>query len=192
MSLVVEPHIHQWKKSEYYKMAEIGLFQGYRAELIEGQIIEMSPMSSLHATAVTIISNVIEKIFGKGYFARVQMPIDAGIISEPEPDIAIIKGNIRDYKNSHPQQAELIIEVADTSLDYDRKTKGSIYAKMGVKDYWIYNINEQLFEIYRDPVKDETKLTGFGYTTILILKSGNTIAPLTKPKKSIAITDLIP
>jgi Uma2 family endonuclease len=192
MSLVAEPQIHRWKKEEYYKMAEIGLFEGFRAELIEGQIIEMSPMGSLHATAVTIINKVLEEIFKEGYFSRIQMPIDAGLESEPEPDIAIISGNIRDFKNSHPNKAELIVEVADTSLEYDRKTKGSIYAKIGIKDYWIFNVKDQQFEVYRGPVEDKSRIYGFGYSNLIIYKQGEFISALAKPEISIPITDLLP
>src|SRR6476646_3047533 len=96
MSVLTEPQVHLWTRSEYDKMAELGFFEGKHVELIEGQVIEMSPMGSLHATAVALAANAAEPAFGPSYFARWQMPFDVGEYSEPEPDVAIVAGAIRD------------------------------------------------------------------------------------------------
>ena len=187
-----EPHIHLWTRSEYYKMAEIGLFHQKRVELIEGQVIEMGPMGSLHATGVTLAGRTLERVFGQNYFVRWQMPFDAGEISEPEPDIAIIFGDIRDYKEEHPTKAVLLVEIADTSLEYDRKTKGSLYAKAGILDYWIINLENHQLEVYRKPVIDLKQAYGYAYSEKAIFKVSDFITPLAMQQTVIAVAELLP
>jgi Uma2 family endonuclease len=173
-------------------MAQLGLFAGKRVELIEGQVIDMSPMGSLHATAVALAARSVEPAFGRGYFARWQMPFAIGDISEPEPDLAIVAGDIRDYAADHPTTAMLIIEVADTSLTYDRETKGSLYAKAGILDYWIINLVDRQVEVYRQPVNDEDALYGYAYADKVIYREHDTITPLAQPGTTIAVSDLLP
>ena len=192
MELLAEPQVHLWTRSEYYKMAEVGLFEGKHVELIEGRVIEMSPMGSLHATAVALTGRTLENAFGQGYFARWQMPLDVGEFSEPEPDIAIIQGDVRQFKDAHPTTAVLIVEVAETSLSYDRIEKASIYAKIGIPDYWILNLVNRQLEVHRSPVADKSQLFGFGYADVTILKEGESISPLTRSNLHIAVDDLLP
>jgi Uma2 family endonuclease len=181
-----------WTKHEYYKMAEMGLFDGKHVELIEGDVIEMSPMRPPHRTAVVLTGDRLRGVFGAGYFISVQSPFDAGEPSEPEPDIAVIPGNVRDYKVAHPTTAVLIVEVADTSLQYDRIVKASLYAKAGIKEYWIVNLVDNQVEVYRHPVPMLEQTYGFGYTTVTILKTSDTITPLAAPHMTIAVAELLP
>ena len=88
-------------------MAEAGLFDGKRVELIEGRIFEMPPMKSLHATSLTLSEQVLSRAFGDQYFLRIQMPLSIGEASEPEPDIAVVAGRARDYRDEHPKTAVL-------------------------------------------------------------------------------------
>jgi Uma2 family endonuclease len=173
-------------------MAEIGLFDGRHVELIEGDIIEMSPMRPPHRTAVVLTGDRLREAFGQGYFINVQSPFDAGEPSEPEPDIAVIKGNVRDYKNAHPTTAALIVEVADTSLLYDRTVKASLYAKAGIGEYWIVNLVDNQLEVYRHPALMPEQIYGFGYTSITILTATETIAPHAAPHATVAVAELLP
>jgi Uma2 family endonuclease len=191
MSVAVEPRDFLLTVSQYYKMAEVGLFEGKRVELIEGRIIEMSPVGSKHATAVTLASDCLREAFNKNYFVRVQCPIDLGQQSAPEPDLAIIKGNIRDFSTAHPTTAALIVEVSDTTLHYDRKEKASLYARAGMKDYWIINLNDRRLEVYRKPIKDASQPLGFGYSEIRILTEADSIKSLSA-KSEIAVAELLP
>src|SRR5438093_10187695 len=127
-----EPQVHRWTRSDYYKMAEAGLLEDKRVELIEGQVIEMTPTGSLHATAVVLAARRLERVFGAGYFARWQMPLAVMPNTELEPDLAIVKGHVRDYKDSHPKTAALIVEVAESSLIQDRTKKAEIYGRAGI------------------------------------------------------------
>ena len=123
---------------------------------------------------------------------RVQGPLDLGEISEPEPDVAVIAGNVRDYTDAHPTTAALIVEVADTSLAYDRTTKASLYAKAGIADYWIVNLIERQLEVHRYPTSDAARLYGFGYAEITVLTAAESVVPLAMPQASIAVADLLP
>lgn len=192
MEALAEPQVHLWTRGEYYKMADVGLFAGKHVELIEGRIIEMSPMGSLHATGVGLAGRALEAAFGHGYFARWQMPLDADEISEPEPDIAIIQGDVRSFKLNHPRTAVLIVEVAETSLSYDRSEKATLYAKLGIPDYWILNLVERQLEVNRGPVVDESQPSGYAYRDVLILKAGDSVSPIAKPNAKIAVDDLLP
>ena len=187
---LAEPRVHLWTRDEYYKMGELGLFDGKRVELIEGQVIEMSPIGSPHRTAVTLTGDTLREAFGAGWFVQIQSPLNLGEKSDPEPDVAVIAGNVRDYTHTHPTTAALVVEVADTSLDYDRKVKGSLYAKAGLEDYWILNLLARHLEVYREPVGDAQGR--FSYASITTLKATDTIAPLAKPDVGIAVADLLP
>jgi Uma2 family endonuclease len=189
---IVEPQLHNWTKQEYYKMVEIGFFEGKHVELIEGQIIEMSPMGSLHRTAITLAAEILRNIFVGRYFISTQCPMDMGETSDPEPDIAVISGEIRDYKYSHPTSAVLIVEVADTSLDYDRNRKASLYARAGIEDYWIINLNSSRLEVYRNPISDPEKPYGHSYSSIRIFTALDSVSPLVFPQSVISVADLLP
>ncbi|OGG43665.1 MAG: hypothetical protein A3F84_25800 [Candidatus Handelsmanbacteria bacterium RIFCSPLOWO2_12_FULL_64_10] len=192
MPLLTEPQIHLWTRGEYYKMAEAGLFEGRHVELIEGRVVEMSPMGSLHATAVALTARALEKAFGQGYFVRWQMPLAAGETSEPEPDVAVIAGDVRDYREAHPTTAVLIVEVADTSLAYDRFEKASLYARAGIPDYWVLNLIDRQFEVRRNRGPDAAQPFGFGYADVKVLSSVDSITPLSMPQATVSVTDLLP
>ena len=192
MALLVEPHVHQWTRSEYYKMAEAGLFDGKHVELIEGQVIEMSPMGSPHITAVTLAGDTLREAIGRGHFVSTQCPLDFGEISEPEPDIAVIAGQVRDYTEAHPTTAVLIVEVADTSLNYDRTTKASLYAKVGIAEYWILNLIDRQLEVHRTPTPDTTQPHGFGYADVTHYAATEEVTPLAMPQAAVTVADLLP
>lgn len=185
-----EPKPIRWTREQYYRMAELGFFQGKRVELIKGEIIEMSPMKSAHATAVRLIVGILREIFAKGFVVDSQLPMSLGRVDEPEPDVCVVKGAVRDFSGSHPKTAELIVEVSNTTLHYDRTKKASLYAENKIADYWILNLKNRCLEIYRQPKKD--KKLGFVYTEIKIVTEDDIVAPLAAPKAKIKIADLLP
>lgn len=127
-----------------------------------------------------------------GYFVSTQCPLDVGELSEPEPDVTVVAGDVRDYKDAHPTTAVLIVEIADTSLAYDRTEKASLYAKAGIADYWILNLMDRQVEVRRDPVADPMQPFGFGYTHVTILAETGFVSPLAMPQAVIAVADLLP
>ncbi|MCX7777155.1 MAG: Uma2 family endonuclease, partial [Armatimonadetes bacterium] len=123
---LIAPTIKRRKftKAEYYRMAEMGFFSGQKVELIDGEVVLMAPQEAEHAVAAELVLRVLERAFGGGYHVRAQKPLDLGEHYEPEPDAAVVKGSPRDYIQAHPKTAVLVVEVALSSVDYDRFVKG--------------------------------------------------------------------
>lgn len=190
--MVTIPRQLAWTRDEYYRLGDLGLFAGRRVELIEGQIYEMGPMHSPHAVAVGLVDDALRAASGPAYHTRTQVPLALGERSDPEPDVALLPGSRRAYLGGHPTVAALIVEVADTSLDYDRDTKGPMYAKAGIADYWIVNLSERQVEIYRRPVSTSGAPTVWRYRERRDARPGEAITPLAVPGASIAVDDLLP
>ncbi len=182
--------VHLWTREQYYKMAELGFFDGRKVELIEGEIIEMTPMKSLHATSVRLVVDVMRSIFAEGYVVDSQLPMNLNELTEPEPDVAVVKGKIKDFAQSHPKTAVLVVEVSDSTLRYDQTKKATLYAKNKIQEFWILNLKNRCLEVYRRPIKD--KKLGYIYTEIQIVTETGAIAPLAAPDASIKIADLLP
>ncbi len=189
-ALSQEPRPFGWTKSQYYQMGEMGWFDNARVELVDGEIITMSPISALHWTAVVLANEALRKVFTKGYLVVVQNSFDGGPRSEPQPDIAVLAGQPRDYVQALPSQAALIVEVSLTTLAYDRTRKAALYAQAGIEDYWIVNLNAGQVEAHRRPGAQPTG--AFGYADITIYQSGQAIAPLAMPNAAVAVADLLP
>ncbi len=190
--LLAEPQVYQWTRSEYYKIAELGLFSGKPVELIEGQIIAMSPMGTRPRTSMRLTEKALRGIFHQGYFASTQCPLDLSEISEPEPDVTVIVGDVRDYTDTHPTTAVLVVEIAETSLAYDRTTKASLYATAGILEYWIVNLSGRQLEVHHHPTEDVAQSYGFGYAEVTIHTVGDSVRPLAAPQTAIAVADLLP
>jgi len=186
------PQPHRFTRAEYYQMLELGFFAGHRVELIEGEIIEMAAMKDLHAVALGIAAGTLARAF-PGHWVRNQLPLTLVNDTEPEPDLAVVAGMPRDYKGKgHPTTALLVVEIADTSLRFDRGEMASIYARAGVMDYWILNLVDSQIEVHRDPEADAAALFGFKYRTIQIWRLGESVTPLAAPGETLAVADLLP
>jgi Uma2 family endonuclease len=138
---------------EYYKLAEVGILKPTdRVELLNGEIITMSPIKSLHASITDYIFEcLVSQLIGKAII-RSQNPISISNYSEPEPDLVIAHYQKHRYRNAHPTAAEiyLVIEVSDITLFKDRGVKKSLYAEAGISEYWIIDIPNQNIEVYKD------------------------------------------
>ncbi len=156
-----------------------------KLELIDGEIYDVSPQSSRHATAIRLVEEALRRAYGSGYDVRVQLPAALDASSEPEPDIAVVEGGPRDYLDAHPTTALLTVEVSESSLAFDRATKQATYARNGIPEYWIVNLVDQVVEVYRQPGEG-------GYAEVSKLTSKARISPLTRSEHSIAIRDLLP
>ena len=185
------PHTRKWTKAEYYRMAELGWFRGQRVELIEGEIVVLSPQNVGHFTTTDRATEVQRVAFGPGYWVRMQGPLDLGDPTEPEPDVSVVLGSRDDY-TGHPTTAVLIVEVSDSSLSYDRNRKASLYARAGIADYWIVNLVDAQVEVYRQPTADPTAHHGFAYADETIVPATGTLFPLAAPTVTIPAADLLP
>jgi Uma2 family endonuclease len=192
VALTLSAQRRKFSKAEYYRMAEMGFFNGQRVELIDGEVVLMSPQEAGHATAVGLVADALQAVFSEGFTIRVQQPLDLGEVHEPEPDVAVVPGQRRDYATSHPKTAVLIVEVALTSVDYDRNVKSSLYAKAGIPEYWLLNLRERRLEVFREPVPMPEQIFGFGYKSMRIYLPEETVSPLAKPDAQIKVSDLLP
>jgi len=146
--------------ADYYKMAEAGILSDeQRYELLNGEIIKMSPQRSPHAFAIDFLSEKFVVALAGKMSIRTQGPINLSNNSEPEPDLAIMKLSDRRYKDRHPNPTEiyLVIEVSDSTLAKDQTIKKKLYADAGIPEYWIVNIPEKQVEIYSNPKKGDYK-----------------------------------
>ncbi|MFC1705208.1 Uma2 family endonuclease [Planctomycetota bacterium] len=189
----VEPRTRSWTREEYVRLGELGLFREQRVQLVEGDIIEMSPQSSRHAAAVRLMCLALDRVFGTGYDVRCQLPLDLGEHSQPEPDIAVVEGTPRDYAAHHPATASLVVEVADTSLAYDQTAKKSLYARAGVPEYWVLDLISRRLEVYRQPAPDESQPFACGYSEQETVEEAGQAVPLRSPEaQGIAVSEILP
>jgi Uma2 family endonuclease len=189
---LVEPTRRLWTRDEYYRMGELGWFRGQRVELIDGEIMVLSPQGPSHATSTDRVRRILEHTFGEGVWVRMQLPVDFGSYSEPEPDISVVTGSLEDYTSAHPTTALLIVEVSDSTLSYDRNHKANLYAHAGIADYWIINLVDGQLEVRRHPVPNASKRYGFDYNEVTILHNADIVVPLCHPQVRIPVGDLLP
>jgi Uma2 family endonuclease len=148
---------YSFTAEEFQRMGEAGILrQGARLELIEGEIIEMSPIGSLHAACVNFLSMLLNRLFGKSHIIATQNPIRLSDFSEPQPDISLLRRRGDYYREKLPTPADvlLVIEVADTTVVKDKTIKIPLYARAGIAEAWLVNIPEERVEIYSDPSGD--------------------------------------
>jgi Uma2 family endonuclease len=162
---MVNTQIRPLTNAEYYQMMESGIIrEGERVELISGQIFTMAAKGTRHTVSTTRLLKKLLSLIEEQAVVRCQEPITLPENSEPEPDIVIAKLRSDDYVDSHPSPADviLVIEVADSTIKFDRETKAPIYAAAGISEYWIVNLIDDRLEIYRQP-------EGSIYTSIQIV-----------------------
>ena len=176
---------------DYMRMAEIGLFEGQRVELIDGDIIAMPPMSEAHAQSVDNIHEELGEPFRGTFKIRGQNLFNAGEHGRPEPDIAVVRREAL-RADEPPAEAVLIVEVSRSTLHYDQTTKASLYASIGIADYWIVNLIENQVEVYRQPIPSQSAQFGHDYASRQIYRSGQSIALLEVPEVSIAVDAMLP
>lgn len=193
MTQTLEPQTRKWTIDEYYQMADLGFFNEQHVELIDGEIVEMPPQRDEHAIGIELTRRTLEAVFGRAYWVRVQLPLRLAPTSEPEPDIAVVKGQPRDFKGKgHPSSAGLIVEISETTLRYDRRRKASLYASLGIEDYWIVNLVDRVAEVYRTRIPDPAEPFGWRFDAPRILHAGDSISPLAMPDATVRVDDLLP
>lgn len=187
----LEPSPRRWTREEYYRMGELGLFHGQRAELIEGEVMVLSPQGPPHGYFTDHVAEILRESGWAGVWVRMQLPIDFGTYSEPEPDVSVVAGSREDHRAGHPTSALLIVEVSDSTLAYDRGHKASLYAMRGIADYWIVSLVDGQLEVRRDPRPDPSLPSGHGYAGRTVLRPGDVVSPLAAPHLVLAVADLL-
>lgn len=187
-----EPTRKRWTREEYYRLAEQGWFLNQRVELIDGEIVQLSPQSPQHSSGSDKIRALLQQIFGDAYWVRVHSPLKHGDFSEPEPDVSVVRGTLEENEDEHPTTAVLVVEVSRTSLKYDKTTKSLLYAAMAIPEYWVLDLANRNLIAHRDPVADQSNSFGSRYASIVVLGEEDSVSPLGAPAASIPIRDMLP
>lgn len=173
---------------EYYRMAEAGILApGERVELIEGEIVRMAAIGSRHAGTVMRLNRLLTKgVEARGLMA-VQSPVRLDDLSEPEPDVGVLRPRADDYTATHPGPDDvlLVVEVADTTLTFDRDTKTPLYAAAGIPEYWLVNLPDDRIEVFREPA-------GEGYGRVTEHHRGDVLRPEAFPDLEVAVDVVLP
>ncbi len=184
--------LRRWQRAEYERLVDLGVFQGEPIELIGGQLVVAEPQGAYHASAISAVDYALRALLPPGWMVRIQAPVSLDDESEPEPDLVVVPGLPADYRRSHPACPVLAVEVADSSLDFDRQHKGSLYARAGIQDYWIVNLVDCVLEVYRDPGPDPSAPHGWRYRSVATLTPPAVVVPLAFTSSQIAVADLLP
>ncbi|MGB3691534.1 MAG: Uma2 family endonuclease [Spirulinaceae cyanobacterium] len=172
--------------SEYHQLGKIGILEpDEEVELVGGQILNKPVKNPPHSAANKRVEKLLERCLGEQVLIRTQEPVRLDNYSEPEPDLAIVKPDPFYYEEHHPVPEEvfLLVEISDTTLKRDREYKGLAYARSGIRDYWILDINERKLLVLRQPTLE-------GYQEELCLTAAESISPLTFPEVSIEIRQM--
>lgn len=181
--------LRRWTRPEYDRLVECGvLTTGERVELLDGLLVVREPQGGRHAMAVRMVEEALRAVFHTGWDVRSQLPIALDPDSEPEPDVSVVAGSFRDYPTAHPTSPVLVVEVADTSLTLDRGEKAALYARAGVREYWIVDLANGELEVRRDPDAE----AGGRYATVLRLPRSATVSPLAASHATVAVADVVP
>ena len=170
--LLDHPQKHPISAAEYLRMGEAGVFAPEaRLELIEGEIIEMAPIGSPHAGCVNKLTRLFVQRAGEAAVVAVQNPVIISNLSVPQPDLALLRARADDYASSHPEAADvyLVVEVADTTLAFDLGRKAAIYARCGIAELWVVDVNSRAIHVFRKPGPS-------GYSETLCVRAGQGIA----------------
>jgi Uma2 family endonuclease len=180
-------HRRLFTADEFHTLARVGvLHEDDRLELIEGEIVEMSPIGSSHAGNVNRLIAVLTRAFGEKVVVSVQNPIRLDPQTEPQPDISVLRPRADFYTDSHPTAEDilLLIEVSESSVEYDRKVKVPLYAKAGILEVWLIVPETKVIEVYTNPAAD-------GYRLIRRALPGESIALQALPDVNLPVNDIL-
>lgn len=189
--VVISPtNLKYWTVQEYRRMSDLGILDpSQRTELIAGQIVLMTAKGTPHVLTLRLLATALENalVDRSAAFISTQDPIRLDNFSEPEPDLAIVKGRILDYTQAHPgaEDIYLVIEVADSTLKQDCEVKDKLYARSSIAEYWVIDLKNRQVQIFRDP-------TPTGYSSQLILTETHSVSPLAFPEIGLAIASILP
>ena len=185
MDIEMEIPRRRFTVAEYHRMAEVGIFHpDERVELIEGEIIEMSPISPRHAGCVINATRLFITRLGDRAVVSPQNPVVIQPRSEPQPDLLLLRPRAVSYSREHPTPEDVLlaVEVADTTVRFDRLVKARLYARVGIAEFWLSLTTDGLVEVYRGPGPD-------GYASVTQHGAGQTLSPLAFPEVGFFVTD---
>jgi Uma2 family endonuclease len=184
---MLAPTKHRFNVKEYYRMAETGVLQpDARVELLNGEIIDTSPIGPFHGGVTNYLNEIFTAASKGRWMTSVQNPVRLDDHSEPQPDLVLLKPTPDFYRRQHPQPADvyLLIEVSDSSLITDREAKLPVYGRTGIAEVWIVNLIDQTVEVYREP-------RFAGYALKSILRAGDQAKPQAFPDVEVDVAELL-
>ncbi len=184
---MIAPTKHRFTVAEYYRMAETGVLRpDARVELLNGEIIDMSPIGPFHGGVTNYLTDAFSAAAKGRWKLSVQNPIRLNDHSEPQPDLALLRPAPDFYRRRHPEPDDvfLLIEVADSSLEQDREQKLPAYGRAGIPEMWIVNLNELTVEVYREPHFE-------GYASKAVLRAGEQARPTAFPDVNVDVGELL-
>ena len=185
--------MRRWTRREYEELVERSFFRpDERLELLDGLLLVKEPQSSSHMTAVRLTEEALRMAFGSGWDVRTQGPIALDTRSEPDPDVSVVRGSPRDYRDAHPSSPALVVEVALASLRLDRTRKYRAFARAGVPEYWILNLVDRVLEVHREPGRLDDARRRWGYRSVQILGPDAGLSPQAAPGARVSVADLLP
>ena len=185
------PTRKRWSVREFHRLWEQGWFNGRKAILLEGEIIEMPIPGPLHNKGVGKSDYALKRIFVGNYWVRVQLPLVLGLWTDPVPDLAVVPGSPDDY-DVNPSTALLALEVSDTTLTIDLGDKALLYAAARIPDYWLVDLNNRLLIVHRNPQPDGASASGFSYQNVSRFDDAATVTLLTPVGTTIQVSELLP
>lgn len=187
---MLRPGPRLWSTQQFDELVKMGMFDGEKVELIEGELFEVPPMSDPHAQAVRLGQYALLQIFPPTETTiSVQLPMRLPSGSRPLPDLAVVRGTPREVVE-HPTTAQLVIEISDSTLEFDRLEKGQLYARNGIIEYWIVNLIARTVEVRREPSQSSTGV--FEYRSIRAFYPGEVLVPLARPDHQLRVDDFLP
>jgi len=181
--LVATERLRPLRRVEYDRLVEDGFFdEDEKIELLEGVIVQMTPQGLGHAASIEELTHLLVLALNTRARVRVQLPFAASAISEPEPDLAVVPPS--EPRRSHPERAFLLIEVADSSLNKDRRVKTRIYATAGVPEYWVVDVSGRSIEVRTDPGEGS-------YRQVRVARPGESIRLQAFPDVELAVSDVL-
>ena len=185
----VSPHVKRWTTDEYNDLVERGAIRGKHIFLHRGEILEMPPMGALHRIAIININRWLTGVLPAEFFVQIQLPVITPGESVPEPDASVVT-QTEALRRPHPTKAELVVEVSDSSLDFDHE-KAFDYAAAQVPEYWIIDVNSRSIEIHRDPIPDASAPLGYRYASHRVAREEESIASLLRPDAIVSVKSLL-
>lgn len=185
--LITHATTKRWTREEFYRLCEQGFFgPDDRVELIEGEIVVLPPPSPEHSAQIRKGVTSLVRLYGETHEICCQLPLDISGSFQPQPDFALVPIGATEDK-VHPSVVDLVIEVALSSLDYDKLVKLPLYAQAGIPEYWVIDLKNRLVEVYRDPALLSDSKQLFGYKTKQILRPDDQVQPLKVPGEACSL-----
>ena len=188
------PRPYRWTLKAFSELAGLTCVRDRKLFLIDGEILEVPMANPHHATSLGLANECIRRAFPPAFHVRNQCALPLNLDTDPEPDLAVVPGSLRDYAKVHPTPAQvlLVVEVSDTTLAFDLRIRSDLYAAARIPEYWVIDVNASQLHVFREPIANEASPRGFRYASVRVLEPTDLVGPLAAPDSAIFVGDLMP